>query len=176
MKDLLLDENFDVTDQIGDATDQTTELLVFSVKGSWKKHGGAGVNLVAFAKSLDFAQQAEKRVRLELEVDGAEARRVNFTTQPFEVDAVWLGVQKAQDRELITQVIDNTVLPLPGQTLFDLALQESGSIEAVIQLAHDNNVSITTQLAPDRRVQVSKVVDALMVEYLRKQNVRPLSE
>jgi len=89
MKDLLLDENFDITNNLGEATDQTTEIVVMSQKGSFKKYPTIGVNAFDFMKSGVVAEGLEGRIKLELEVDGAKITASDFRNVPFKVEAKW---------------------------------------------------------------------------------------
>ena len=89
MKDLLLDENFDITNDIGEATNQTTEIVVMSQKGTFKKYPTIGVNMLDFMKTNNNINELENRVKLELEVDGAQIVESDFTSIPFNVVAKW---------------------------------------------------------------------------------------
>ncbi|MEO1049515.1 MAG: hypothetical protein AAFX87_02775 [Bacteroidota bacterium] len=89
MKDLLLDENFDITNDLGEATNQTTEIVVMSQKGSFKKYPTIGVNALDFMKSGTFSRGIEGRIKLELEVDGARITASDFSSVPFKVEAKW---------------------------------------------------------------------------------------
>ena len=89
MNDILLDENFDITDATGEATTQTTEIVVMSPKGSFKKYPTIGVNLLDFVKGSLSPAEIEGRVRLEFEVDGAEVTQINFNNESFQVEAQW---------------------------------------------------------------------------------------
>lgn len=89
MTDFLLDENFDITNNLGEATDQTTEIVVMSQKGSFKKYPTIGVNALDFMKSGIFTRGLEGRIKLELEVDGAKIVAADFSNVPFIVEAQW---------------------------------------------------------------------------------------
>ncbi|WP_299460789.1 hypothetical protein [uncultured Microscilla sp.] len=89
MKDLLLDDNFDITDQIGEATDQTTQILVMSQKGMFKKYPTIGVNALDFMKGEVRLNGLERKIKLELEVDGAQVTAADFSNLPFKIEARW---------------------------------------------------------------------------------------
>ncbi|EAY28737.1 hypothetical protein [Microscilla marina] len=89
MKDLLLDENFDITNQIGEATDQTTEIVVMSHKGSFKQYPSIGVNALDFMKGEVRLNALESKIKLELAVDGAQITAADFRNLPFKIEARW---------------------------------------------------------------------------------------
>ncbi len=89
MNDLLLDENFDITNEMGEATSQTTEIVVMTPKGTFKQYPTIGVNLLDFLKGNLSNVEIERRVRLEFEVDGAEVTQINFNNTSFQVEAQW---------------------------------------------------------------------------------------
>lgn len=66
---------------------------------------------------------------------------------------------------------------LPGQSLFDIALQEYGSIEAVFQLAEDNAFSEITQfINPGTEVMTSESKNKNVSNYYLQNKVKPASE
>ncbi|MDP1812329.1 MAG: hypothetical protein Q8K66_13085 [Sediminibacterium sp.] len=61
-----------------------------------------------------------------------------------------------------------------NQALMDIAIQESGNIESLIELALLNGVNITDDLAPDTLLRKSGVIDKNIVT-LFKTNMKPAS-
>lgn len=66
-----------------------------------------------------------------------------------------------------------TVIPADRQSLLDIAVQTSGSIEAVIALAYKNGVSITDQLPIGIKLETVGVVDKTVVERYVVKKIRP---
>ena len=66
---------------------------------------------------------------------------------------------------------DYTVLY--GQSLLDIALQECGTVEALIALCADNNLSITEDLSVGQILQIdgAKIVNKAVVQYYRDNNI-----
>lgn len=59
-----------------------------------------------------------------------------------------------------------------GDSLMDLAMKVYGSIEGVLNLAHDNNLGITQELAPGQKLTIDseKVINPLVVNFLSNEN------
>lgn len=57
-----------------------------------------------------------------------------------------------------------TIIPADRQSLFDIAIQTSGSIDVVIALACKNGISITDQLPIGIKLETVDVVDKTVVE------------
>jgi len=180
MKGFVLDSNGDITNGIGEITTQAIGLLVESTKGERKNHPGAGVDLFALVNSSErnIFFEIEKRIRLELEVDGAKVERIELVNGKLLVGANW-----GEPRERVSVQQNNiAVLPQPlevvaqkGQTLFDIAIQYMGSDLLVVELAKENDLSITSELAPGQVLKVHKVVNQSMVDYLKNKGVTPIS-
>lgn len=62
---------------------------------------------------------------------------------------------------------------IEDQSLFDLALQLGGGVEAVFDLALTNGLSITSELAPGQVIQPAIVQDLRIADYYRIRNIRP---
>ena len=62
---------------------------------------------------------------------------------------------------------------LNGQSLFDIAIQAAGSVEAVFDIALANGISITDDLEPGTVLVVPAVLNRQMAEYYRINNIRP---
>lgn len=61
----------------------------------------------------------------------------------------------------------------PRQNLFDVALMAAGSVEAVFDIAWQNNLSITDELQADTVIKSNVVPDLKIVTYYRVNNIRP---
>ncbi len=55
---------------------------------------------------------------------------------------------------------------LQGQNLIDMCLQETGSIENLVEMAYANNRSITTDLAIDGNLEVPRLSKQSIVDFL----------
>lgn len=59
------------------------------------------------------------------------------------------------------------------QSLFDLALQTGGNVEAAFDLALSNELSVTGELEPGQAIAPSASLDLQVVDYYRVKNIRP---
>ena len=62
---------------------------------------------------------------------------------------------------------------LEGQSMFDIALQACGSVEAVFGIAQLNGLAITDALAPGQELLVPGPVNKLIAGYYRMTRLRP---
>lgn len=62
------------------------------------------------------------------------------------------------------------------QTLLDVALQVSGSVEAVMDLSIANGISVTAMLEDGEELTLARVVDGTVVERYEVEGVCPASE
>ena len=62
---------------------------------------------------------------------------------------------------------------LNGQSLFDIAIQAAGTVEAVFDIALANGISITDDLEPGTVLVVPAVLNRQVAEYYRVNNIRP---
>lgn len=63
-----------------------------------------------------------------------------------------------------------------GQSLFDLAVQEMGSVSGVMEIAVLNNMSLTVALIPGQELRVPDgVINPDVVADLRMSGIRPAS-
>ena len=62
---------------------------------------------------------------------------------------------------------------LNGQSLFDIAIQSAGSIEAVFDIALANGISITDDLEPGTVLVVPAVLNRQVAEYYRVNGIQP---
>lgn len=69
-----------------------------------------------------------------------------------------------------------TVVVKDRQTLLDIALQTSGSMEAVVDLALANGLSITDELSDGRVLETVEVIDAEVVERYEINGIFPATE
>lgn len=63
----------------------------------------------------------------------------------------------------------------PGQTLFDIAIQHTGTIETVFEIAEMNNISPTEPLPAGRVLFIPEVQVAEVVEYFAVNELSPAS-
>lgn len=68
------------------------------------------------------------------------------------------------------------VIVLESQSLFDLALQQCGGIEAVFDFAERNGLSITDQLSPGSKLHVPEVVNQLVYSYYETRQLKPATD
>ncbi|MDR2361706.1 MAG: hypothetical protein LBD91_03155 [Prevotellaceae bacterium] len=62
---------------------------------------------------------------------------------------------------------------LNGQTLFDVAMQAAGSVEAAHEIARANGLNVTDELMDGARLTVPAVVDRQIVAYYRINAIKP---
>ena len=88
MKDLLLDEEGDLKIVngdffIGDAAEQSVELLLISKPGEWKEFPQVGCDIQK-ARNGKIDRFLERNVRVQLESDGFEIDKLNITEKGIE--------------------------------------------------------------------------------------------
>jgi hypothetical protein len=59
------------------------------------------------------------------------------------------------------------------QSIFDLAIQTGGGIEASFSLALQNNVSLTDELQPGQELQTADMVDRDVASYYNSHSLTP---
>lgn len=69
-----------------------------------------------------------------------------------------------------------TITVKDRQTMLDVALQTSGSLEALMALSIKNNRSITDELADGEELETVDVADATVVERYNVERVCPATE
>lgn len=90
MKDLLLDENFDITNNIGEATDQMVSIALLTNKGVVKNFPHAGISLAGYLKSTTSKGRLEITIKKELELDNAVVEKVHINNQGnIDIKATW---------------------------------------------------------------------------------------
>lgn len=68
-----------------------------------------------------------------------------------------------------------TVSVREGQTLWDIAIQESGSIEAAFELAELNGLSVTDDLIANQVLTTATIRDSEIVTFFSSKNRKPAS-
>ena len=64
---------------------------------------------------------------------------------------------------------------LQRQSLLDMAIQEGGTLQILMELAQANNLSITDELSPGEEIQFSGKGDKKVVDIYRKNGYKPAS-
>jgi hypothetical protein len=59
------------------------------------------------------------------------------------------------------------------QSLFDISLQGSGSVEGVFAIAIDNDINITGELEAGSSVVINNPEDKRIADYYRVRNIKP---
>ena len=65
------------------------------------------------------------------------------------------------------------ITALQGQSIFDIAIQHSGNIEAVISIAMANDVSVTDKIRPGEKMNIPALIDRRVLNYYRINNIIP---
>jgi len=60
-----------------------------------------------------------------------------------------------------------------GQTLFDISLQELGSIEGVFELAMLNGFNMTDDLVPGQKLKLPEVIEYDIQQYYKNKSINP---
>lgn len=68
------------------------------------------------------------------------------------------------------------VTPLDRQSVIDVAIQTSGSVEAAFALSAKNDISISEAIAPGSELEMVAVVDKLVLSRYEARGVRPATE
>lgn len=68
------------------------------------------------------------------------------------------------------------ITPQDRQSLFDIAVQTSGGVEAAFDLAAANGTSISEPLAPEASLETVPVVDNSVLARYEAQHIRPATE
>ena len=78
------------------------------------------------------------------------------------------------DTVIRTTAVQSNMIPvIQGQTLFDIAIKEFGSIEAAFDLATINNLSVTDVLVPGTLLQKTFVVNKKIASYYSDKALTP---
>ena len=65
---------------------------------------------------------------------------------------------------------------LAGQSLFDIAVQHCGAVEAVIQLAVQNDISITDRLAVGSELTAIAIINRDVFNYYARRGLQPATD
>jgi hypothetical protein len=65
------------------------------------------------------------------------------------------------------------ITALSGQSALDIAIQTTGSVESVIQLALANEISITDNTVPSDKLLQVDVINSDIVNYYKSRNIYP---
>jgi hypothetical protein len=66
-----------------------------------------------------------------------------------------------------------TVTVLSNQSLLDIAVQVSGTVEAAFALAVDNEISVTDKLAPGDVITTGQPQNRDIADYYKNKNLKP---
>lgn len=66
----------------------------------------------------------------------------------------------------------NKIKPLDRQSLIDVALQTSGSVEGALGMSIKNDIPVSGELAPDVELETAPVVDKLVLGRYEARGVR----
>lgn len=69
----------------------------------------------------------------------------------------------------------SVVKVLNNQSLIDLSVQLTGTVVNVVQIASENNLSITEELSPGQIIQIPEglSIDAKILEYYKNKGLEP---
>lgn len=62
---------------------------------------------------------------------------------------------------------------LEGQTLIDVAIQETGSAEAAYIIAKQSGLSVTDDLQPGQQIESPAIVDKQIATYYANKSIKP---
>lgn len=68
------------------------------------------------------------------------------------------------------------IQPLDRQSLLDMAIQESGSIEAVMELSIRNDIAVSQELETMTELETAAIIDSKVVNRYQAQRIRPATE
>jgi len=75
-------------------------------------------------------------------------------------------------RDIVT-IQSNIITSLQGQTLFDIAVQTAGSVEAAFEMALINSIGITDDLVPGTNLSPVGILNKQIAAYYRNKNLMP---
>lgn len=64
-------------------------------------------------------------------------------------------------------------IALDGQSLFDIAIQESGSVEAAFALSVANDISISGEVSANTLLENAPIQNKQFVEYYKLKHLKP---
>lgn len=65
--------------------------------------------------------------------------------------------------------------PIEGQSLLDIALQESGDLSGVASLSKENGLLFSSVLSPNEELHKGKVADAMITQYYQQRRIQPVT-
>ena len=68
------------------------------------------------------------------------------------------------------------ITPLDRQSVIDIAIQTSGSVEAAFTLSATNNISISGVIAPGSELEMVTVADKLVLSRYEARGIRPATD
>lgn len=66
-----------------------------------------------------------------------------------------------------------TAVAMSGQTMFDLALQYCGDIEAAFDIASLNDMPVTSSLCPGETIRLPDVANKRVADYFKANGIKP---
>lgn len=73
----------------------------------------------------------------------------------------------------VSTIQSNLIPVIQGQTFFDIAIQEFGSVEAAFLFATLNGFSVTDDLVPGALLQKTDVINKNILSYYKNKNIKP---
>jgi hypothetical protein len=73
----------------------------------------------------------------------------------------------------VSTIQSNLIPVIQGQTFFDIAIQEFGSVEAAFSFATLNGFSVTDDLVPGALLQKTDVINKNIHSYYQNKNIKP---
>lgn len=76
-----------------------------------------------------------------------------------------------------TTTLQSKVVSMKHQSLLDIALQENGTVEAVMAICEANNLSLTTVLIPGTELDAqTNITDIEILTYYKRNNIKPATD
>lgn len=69
--------------------------------------------------------------------------------------------------------MSKTAIVQPGQTIFDIAIQEYGDLSGLADLAGDNNKSLTADIAAGENLKVGQTKNKPITDFYKGRNIKP---
>lgn len=90
MKDILINENYDVSIEngdfkVGNSENQQVEMILFSKQGEWKTSPELGCDIER-AKNGSISRFLDRKIRVQLDSDGFEVEKLNITTEGIQLN------------------------------------------------------------------------------------------
>lgn len=68
------------------------------------------------------------------------------------------------------------IQPIDRQSLLDIAIQESGSVEAVMELSIKNDIAVSQELGAMTELETATIIDSKVVNRYHEQCIQPATE